>query len=182
MKKLMLLVLLVKTMACLSQDTAGLRLKAKDAKTIYITTVDLHKSKDELYATAKQWTVDYFKQPKGITLTEDKAAGTLFGKALAFVYADPKSKPYSMGMAVQIDCKANHYKIRLYDFQFLQETTPKGGRPVYRLFKPNDLVAMLNNGGKTGSMSPKAAHQLLKNFDKTVLLTMESFRKTMGTK
>ncbi|MES2376954.1 MAG: DUF4468 domain-containing protein [Bacteroidota bacterium] len=182
MKKLLLLLFFIKATACFAQKDLGLRFKAKDAKTIYQAKGELHKSKGELYQTAKKWADYYFKSPKSMLLNEDKAAGILYGKGFLFVKADQKSSPYKLGLTMQIDCKDNYYKIRLYDFQFLKQTTTPNGRLEYSLFKPDDLMASLNKGGKIKNLNPRAANQLLQNFSKESASTIDAFVKAMGSK
>jgi ABC-type long-subunit fatty acid transport system fused permease/ATPase subunit len=135
MKKTILIALLA--VLCLSvsaqiKDTIGFNLPIVNGTVIYEQVVDIpNKTKDELYKNAKLWFVNTFKSAKNVLQNDDKSDGEIIGKGNMPVYWKillAGTQNAVCNFAVQIDCKANKYRYKIYSLSvdFVSSTYTAG--------------------------------------------------------
>ena len=166
-------------MAFAQKDTVGLNIPVKDGSVVYERVVEIpNKPKADLYKNAKQWFVDYFKSSKDVIQSEDKEDGKIVGKGIISVLfngAMGMKVMYDDKVSVQVDCKDNKYRIRIYG-QVI--SSPNGGQVTTT---PEELIGKLLGTGKS-QLNDKQARRMLESMNTEVLAMLDSIQKAMGAK
>jgi len=118
-----LLVIFVYSIGTCQIDSASTNLPYKDGKVIYEHIIEVPGStKATSYAAAKKWIADSFTSSKAVIQTEDIATGQIIGKGDLLVTLPKETSVWGfqglvMSMSIQIDCKDDKFRVRIYDFR-----------------------------------------------------------------
>jgi hypothetical protein len=131
MKKLLLLVTMLTTISVKAQSIDSL--STKDGKVFYESIVDMQsKTKDQLYKAARKWFVDSFNNSKSVLRTEDKEGGELVGKGNFLISENGGfmiTNNYRFDFTIEVVCKDNKYRVRIYDISYTMTNPPTGIMP-----------------------------------------------------
>lgn len=176
MKKFLLIILLMPMYAFAQKDTTGLNLPYKEGRIVYEEIINVeNKSKSDLLVNAKQWFVDYFKSSKDVIQNEDKETGRIIGKGILFFYAKTWAMSFKIDdkITIQIDCKDNKYRYRLYDIitssDYARDSTPE------------EMVDKLSGAGKS-RYTKSLCRKILENLSLETKNTIASLKSAMATK
>jgi hypothetical protein len=137
------------------------------------------KSKDALFSDAQLWYLNNFPNPRGIQV-EDKDAGRIVAKS--FVPFTLKATfglkiPYNNNFTIQIDCKDNKYRCRIYDMTL---SDPTGGKDQ-TIFTPESLLNQLaGKESNFGGLSKNQSRETLQNMHASILNMIASLDKKMS--
>lgn len=121
MKKIILLLTLWFPLHAAAQsDTTQITLPYKDGKVVYEQISEVPGlSKTEIYGAAKKWLADIFKNSNAVIKSENESTGQIIGKGSTTVTHFRKGSMLGMILdlkfSVQIDCKDDKYRIRIYN-------------------------------------------------------------------
>lgn len=121
MKTLLLIALMIfPSMLFAQSDTTQYNLPYVSGGVVYEKTLDRPGfSKLEIFGASKKWIADTFNNGKSVIQFEDKDQGRIIGKASTTVTTNGGTwglvTSTNLEFKLQIDCKDNKYRIRLYD-------------------------------------------------------------------
>lgn len=163
------------------KDTTGLNIPVKDGAVVYERIVEApNKSKADLYKNAKQWFVDYFKSSKDVIQNEDKEDGKIVGKGILpipFKGAMGMNVVYDDKLTIQVDCKDNKYRLRIYE----QTLSSQGGGSSQVITTPESLIGKLL-GKEKSPFNEKQARRMLESMNATITTSIFAFNKAMIAK
>ena len=179
MKKFLLLAMLFASKVIFAQqDTVGLNIPIKDQKIVYEGVIEIaNKPKSELYANAQKWLVEKFSNIKDVIQTQDKEQGQIVGKVnLTTTIKGRMGTPWNFlnNMIVQIDCKDNKYRYRIYS---IITSLPGGGIDETPLETP--YFSLLSGKWVVNKTYTKS---MLVNTNIDIKGLIESLKATMGAK
>ncbi len=177
MKKVILIILSLFSFAAYAQ-TDSLVIPYVNKEIIYQDTVSAKGlTKKQLYANAKQWAVDNYRNYFTTIQSEDIEFEHLSVKGVAKI----KTSTIGMGrtfrdrFTIQIDIKDNKYRYKIYDF-FVREAVSLYGEKSL-----NDLYEkVLGNG--SAAFSKGQCRDLVLNNGNEVRNIIVSLKKAMSTK
>ena len=121
--------------------------------------------------------MDYFKSSKDVIQHEDKEDGKIVGKGILpvpFKGALGSNVVYNDKLSIQVDCKDNKYRLRVYE----QTLSSPGGEVVT---SPESLIGKLL-GKEKSAFNEKQARRMLESMDATMTTTIFAFNKAMMAK
>jgi hypothetical protein len=179
MKKilLVLMIFIVKT-SFAQKDTTGLNIPTKDQKIVYEAVVEIpNKNKLDLYNNAQKWFIDKFNSSKDVIQNQDKEQGQIVGKGIMTTTIKGRmGTPWNFKnrVTVQIDCKDNKYRYRIYD---IITSLPDGGISETSLEVPFNS---LTNGKWV--VSEKYTRSLIENTNTDIKALVSSLKIAMDAK
>lgn len=167
------------------KDTIGMNLPIKDGKIYYEGVVEVAgKTKNQLYASAKNFLLEAFVSSKAVIESEDKEDGNISGKGinpvllkLNFMY----NGNFADEMIIQIDCKDGKYRYRFYDFRLTPVGFVGDGPNKWPEANYNDLLGDLTGISKT-HYTKKQEIYLLTDNDVAVKKLIEKLHDKMVSK
>lgn len=90
----------------------------KNGRPIYEEIIEITgKSKDVLYANSKKWIVDNFKSSEAVIQSEEKEIGQIILIGIGGFKNDDIIQNHRFKFNVQIECKDNKCRIRIYNIK-----------------------------------------------------------------
>jgi len=183
MKTLFVLIFTLITGTAFAQkDTVGLNIPYADGAVVYEKVFDAPGiSKAELYSNSQLWFTQHYRGEKDIEIA-DTAMARVVGKGKEIVnFVGPLnlSMPFNDSFTIQIDCKDNKYRCRMYKMTLSSQEANKSDRTI---ITPEELTATL--AGQTGGsgLNKNQARRMMESLNTTVNNTMTSLYKTMTDK
>jgi hypothetical protein len=179
MRKILFIVMLFAFKTSFAQqDTVGLNIPTKDQKIIYEGIVDIpNKSKADLYTNAQKWFIDKFTNSNYIIQHEDEDKGQLISNGtITTAIKGRMGIPWNFlnKMTIQIDCKDNKYRYRIYN---IITNLPGGGiddtpleTPYYSLVSGKWVI------------NEKFTKSLIQNTNTDIRALIETLIKAMNAK
>ena len=160
------------------KDTTGLNIPVKDSKIVYEGVIEIpNKPKSELYSNAQKWFIDMFKSSKDVIQNQDKDQGQIVGKGnMTTSIKGRMGIPWNFvnKMTIQVDCKDNKYRYRIYD---IITSLPGGNIDDTPLEIPyNSLIS-----GKW-VINEKFTRSLVENTNTDIKALVENLKKSMNVK
>jgi hypothetical protein len=163
------------------KDTVGLNIPVKDGAVVYEKVLEVAgKSEPDLFRNASKWIVDYFSGSKDILLDAGKNDGMVAGKGklpVPFKGALGTVVYYDDKLSIEIDCKDNKCRLRIYS-QLLSSPRSEYGQVITT---PEELIAKLLETGKS-QLNNKQARRMLQSMNDTIGDVIQSFNKAMLVK
>jgi len=156
MKKLLLIAFVFFTKSAFAQkDTVGLNVPVTTNGVVYEKVFDVSGiSKNLLYSNAKVFFIKQHYNKFGNQL-QDSVLYRVMGKDNQVVVIQRKgiftvSPTYNFDFLLQIDCKDNKYRCRIYNIILSDNITPNAGGPAAHIYTcAEDLLASLQDGRGT---------------------------------
>ncbi len=157
------LVVIAVSLTCASVRAEDvLSVPIEDGKVKYSSVVSVEgAAKDDLYARARLWLPEAFKDSRDAIQVDDKENGLLLGKGRTIVRnmgfgGQPLEKTWSFTLKIQV--KEGRYKIDLYDidYSFFQ---PGAGMPRYDMVF-DDYYSDESNFKKDGTIKRRAGRNI----------------------
>lgn len=99
----------------------GSVLPYKNGKVVYEIVDSISMSKADIYAAAKKWLSDSFKNAKSVIQSDNESTGQIIGKSNTYVFAEGTNffngHSIKINMSIQIDARDGKYRIRIYDIE-----------------------------------------------------------------
>ena len=175
--KRLLLILLISPLFAVSQiDTISSQLPYVDEKVVFNSiNVAPSSTQQQIYAAAKKWIVDNFKNSKAVIQTEDIATGQILGKGIISVPFEMKGKShyYDLSLSIQIDCKPEKFRIRFYNLILVSI-------PSVNQAKLNIPIEEMDSMTKKQNKDTQRWDEVKKNTNKKMSALVTTFGKTIA--
>jgi hypothetical protein len=186
-KSLFVILLFVAKISFAQKDTTGLNIPVKDGIVIYEAVVNAPgKSNSLLNATARAWLVRNLRrsermfQTREMILSENYYEGPIIAKGAVGVLFKGMlgiEVLFEDQINVQVDCKDNKYRIKIYD-QVLTGPQTEYGRTVTL---PEILVGKLTGTNSTIDFNKAQARRMLQSMNSVITNFLYDFNKFMLT-
>jgi len=182
MKKLCLILLVLFSKAAFAQkDTTGLHIPYANGSVVYEKVFSTPgKSQADLYKSAQQWLIGRYKTETAIELT-DTLNGKVLGKGREGFNIDlalGNAVSFKGLFTIQIDCKDNKYRCRIYSMNLCHDKTNSNDDEINT--SPEEMVNLLLGKNASVPITKGQAKKVLASLDATVDNTMMSLYKTMA--
>lgn len=100
----------------------------KEGKVVYEEVIEVDKTKDQLYNSAKHWMVTIFNDANEVIQLDDKESGKIIGKGVVR-HTQPilwTSVINNNNFTIEIDCKEGKYRYRIFDIVVKTGVMPSG--------------------------------------------------------
>jgi len=171
------------------KDTVGLKLPVKDGRLVYEGIVNVTgKSKTDLYNNAKQWFVDYFRSSKDVIQNEDKELGRIVGKGIILLnikYNFAYGRMWPDRITIQIDCKDEKYRYRIYDMTMTipgEDLGTYGYKSAKEVTDTEILNRLTNSKDNKSSLTKGMCLKVVKQIDIETTNAIISLNKAMLAK
>jgi hypothetical protein len=181
MKKLLIIIFIFFAKTTFAQkDTVGLNIPIIDGAVVYQKVFNVpDKSKDALFNDAQLWYLDNFKNTRGPQI-EDKDFGRIVAKSsIPFTLKATFGVKvlYNNNFTIQIDCKDNKYRCRIYDMTM---SDASGGKDQ-AIFTPESLINQITGKESNfGGLSKNQSKETLQNLNASILDLIASLDKRMA--
>jgi hypothetical protein len=182
MKTLLITIFTLITATAFAQkDTVGLNIPYADGVVVYERVFEATGvSKAALYDNSLLWLTQRYKGDRYLEIS-DTATARVTGKGREIVnFTGPLNHlmPFEGLFTIQIDCKDNRYRCRIYNIIL---STDEGNKSDRTIITPEELVATLT-GKPEGVLNKNQARRMLESLNTTINDTMASLYKTMADK
>jgi len=120
--KILVLLVVIPFLSRAQVDTTSNSFPYKDGRIVYETVKEIPGiSKTKLFGASKKWMADSFKSASHVIQSEDEPTGQIVGKGNTIITYVKKGAlfgaGYNLEFTVQVDCKDDKYRIRIYDIK-----------------------------------------------------------------